>query len=88
MRDQALEISTDVFRILQDLAPVDVTWSEEKPGPTQRILVEYDLYTQLIDRAIDKRKTLDQIILEVCVAKRTPNRAAAQHPRAFGRSLR
>ena len=67
MREQVIEISTEVFRLLQKRAPAYVSWSNEKPGPNQRILVEDDVYREFIDRAIAKRKTLDQVIAEVCV---------------------
>ena len=67
MRKHVIEISTEVFRLLQKRAPAYVSWSNEKPGPTQRILVEDDVYKEFIDRAIAKRKTLDQVIAEVCV---------------------
>ena len=66
MREHVLEISTEVFRTLQERAPVFASWSDEKPGPTQRILVGEDVYNELIDRAIAKRKTLDQVFLEAC----------------------
>lgn len=84
MREHVLDISTDVFRMLQERAPEYVSWSEEKPGPTQRILVEDDVYTDLIDRAIAKRKTIDQAILEVCTSNRARSRSVLQQPRAFG----
>ena len=67
MREHVIEISTGVFRLLQKRAPAYVSWSHEKPGPTQRILVEDDVYREFIDRAIAKRKTLDQVIAETCV---------------------
>ena len=67
MGEQVIEISTGVFRLLQKRAPAYVSWSNEKAGPTQRILVEDDVYREFIDRAIAKRKTLDQIITEVCI---------------------
>jgi len=67
MGEQVIEVSTGVFRLLQKRAPTYVSWSNEKPGPTQQILVEDDVYREFIDRAIAKRKTLDQVITEVCV---------------------
>jgi hypothetical protein len=67
MGEQVIEVSTEVFRLLQKRAPAYVAWSNEKPGPTQRILVEDDVYREFIDRAIAKRKTLDQVIVETCV---------------------
>ena len=67
MSNQVIEISTGVFRLLQKRAPAYVSWSDEKPGSTQRILVEDDVYREFIDRAIAKRKTLDQVLAEICV---------------------
>jgi hypothetical protein len=67
MGEQVIEISTEVFRVLKKRAPAFVAWSDEKPGPTQRILVENDVYNEFIDRAIAKRKTLDQVIAEMCI---------------------
>jgi hypothetical protein len=67
MREHVIEISTGIFRLLQKRAPCYVSWSDEKPGSTQRILVEDDVYREFIDRAIAKRKTLDQVIAEMCV---------------------
>jgi hypothetical protein len=66
MREQVIEISTDVFRVLQQQAPGYVSRGEEKPGPMQKILVEEDVYTELIDRAIAHRQTLNQVVLEAC----------------------
>jgi hypothetical protein len=79
MGEQVIEISTEVFRLLQKRAPAFVSWSEEKRGPTQRILVEDDVYNEFIDRAIAKRKTLDQVIAEACV--RTGNGPGIEVPR-------
>ena len=67
MPKYVIEISTGVFRLLKKRALAYVSWSNEKPGPTQRILVEDDVYREFIDRAIAKRKTLDQVIAEVCL---------------------
>jgi hypothetical protein len=67
MREHVIEISTGVFRLLRKRAPAYVSWSNEKPGPTQQILLEDDVYREFIDRAIAKRKTLDQVIAEACV---------------------
>jgi hypothetical protein len=69
MHQHVIDISTEVFHLLQKRAPGFISWSEEKPGPIQRILVRDDVYTELIDRAIAHRKTLDQVISEAC--KRT-----------------
>lgn len=66
MGEYVIEISTEVFHLLQKRAPAYVSWSDEKPGSTQRILVEADVYREFIDRAIAKRKTLDQVIGEAC----------------------
>jgi hypothetical protein len=66
MNRQVLEISTHVFRVLQRLAPLYISYSEEKAGrPTQRIVVDDDVYTEIIDRAIAKRKTIDEVFLEI-----------------------
>lgn len=70
MREHVIEVSTEVFHLLQERDPSYVSWSEEKPGPTQQILVVDDVYTELIDRAIAKRKTLDQVIFEACARSR------------------
>ena len=66
MGEQVIQISTGVFRLLQKRAPAYVSLSDEKPGPTQRILLEEDVYREFIDRAIAKHKTLDQIVREAC----------------------
>jgi hypothetical protein len=78
MGEQVIEVSTEVFRLLQKRAPAFISWSEEKPGPTQRILVEQDVYDEFVDRAIAKRKTLDQVVLETCI--RTNNGVGSQPP--------
>ena len=67
MGEQVIEISTEVFRLLKKKAPAYISLSDEKPGPTQRILVEEDIYNEFIDRAIANRKTLDQVVTEVCI---------------------
>lgn len=61
-----IEISTEVFHLLQHRAPWFVGWSEEKPGLTQKILLEDDVYSEFIDRAIAHRQSLDQVVREVC----------------------
>ena len=66
MRIHVIEISTEVFHLLQQRAPRFVRWSDEKPGPTQKILLEDDVYTEFIDRAIAHRQTFDQVIRETC----------------------
>jgi hypothetical protein len=65
MNKHVLEISTPVFRVLRKRAPLFVSWSDEKTGPTQRIVVDDDIYSEMIDRAIAKRKSIDQVFLEV-----------------------
>ena len=64
--EHVIDISTEVFRLLQKRAPGFVSYSEEKPGPTQKILLEDDVYTEFIDRAIAHRQTLDQVVREIC----------------------
>jgi hypothetical protein len=66
MRIHVIEISTGVFHLLQRRAPRFIGLSEEKPGPTQKILLEDDVYTEFIDRAIAHRQTLDQVVREAC----------------------
>jgi hypothetical protein len=66
MRQQVLEVSTEVFRVLRKKVPAFVAWADEKPGPTQRILIGDEAYTELIDLAIAKRKTLEEIFRELC----------------------
>jgi hypothetical protein len=75
MNRQVLEISTHVFRVLQKLAPLYITYSEEKAGrPTQHIVVADDVYSEIIDRAIAKRKTIDEVFLEIGRKVRTAHR--------------
>jgi len=66
MHENVIDISTEVFHLLQRRAPGYVAWAEEKPGPTQKILVGDDVYTEFIDRAIAHHQTLDQVVREVC----------------------
>ncbi len=66
MPDQVMVISTEVFHLVQHQAPEYISWGEEKPGPTQKILVEEDVYTEFIDRAIAHRQTLDEVIHKAC----------------------
>ena len=66
MHQHSVEISTEVFHALQQRGADCVSWSDEKPGPTQRIVVDDDVYREFIDRAIAKRKTLDQVVRETC----------------------
>jgi hypothetical protein len=66
MGEHVIEITTEVFHLLEKRAPAYVSWSDEKPGPTQQIVVDDEVYREFIDRAIAKRKTLDQVVREVC----------------------
>ena len=70
MRQQVLVVSTEVFHVLDEWESAFVSLGEETPGPTQKILVEEDVYMELIDRAIAHRQTIDQIILEACTRTR------------------
>ena len=79
MGEQVIEISTEVFRLLQKRAPAYVSWSNAKPGSTQRILVEDDVYREFIDRAIAKRRTLDQVIADTCVRSDGEDDLGAPH---------
>ena len=65
MNRHVLEISTYVFRVLRRLAPLYISCSKEKDGPIQRIVVDDDVYSEIIDRAIAKRKTIDEVFLEI-----------------------
>jgi hypothetical protein len=65
MNGHVLEIPTHVFRLVRKRALLSIACSDEKDGPTQRIVVDDDAYTEIIDHAISKRKTIDQIFLEV-----------------------
>jgi hypothetical protein len=69
-REYVIVISTEVFHAVQQRAPGYVSCGEEKPGPTQKILVGEDVYTEFIDRAIAHRQTLDQVIRETCTRTR------------------
>jgi hypothetical protein len=64
MNRHVLEISTHVFRLLQRRELLCISCSDEKDGPTQHIVVDDDVYYEIIDRAIFKRKTIDEIFLE------------------------
>jgi len=66
MRTQVLEVSTEVFHVLKRRAPAYVSLSDEKPGPSQLIFVDDDVYVEIIDRAIAKRQSLDQVVREIC----------------------
>ena len=65
MNRHVLEISTPVFRVLRKRVPLYVSWSDEKAGPTQHIVVDDDVYSEMIDRAITKRKSIDEVFLEI-----------------------
>jgi hypothetical protein len=71
MNAHVLEISTHVFRLLRKLAPRYISCSNEIAGPTQHIVVDDDVYSEMIDRAIAKRKTIDEVFLEVGTRVRT-----------------
>ena len=64
MSKHVLEISTHVFRLLRGRELLCISFSDEEDAPTQRIVVEDDVYNEIIDRAISKRKTIDNICLE------------------------
>ena len=64
MRGHIIEIPTEVYRLLQDRAHGHASWSDEKPGPIQRIVLNDEAYRELIDRAIAERKALDRVICE------------------------
>ena len=64
MNRHVLEISTHAFRLLRRRALLSISCSDEKDGPTQHIVVDDDVYTEIIDRAISKRKTIDEVCLE------------------------
>jgi hypothetical protein len=71
MREHVIEISTEVFHVLQQRSPGYVQWAEEEPGPTQKILVGDDVYTEFIDRAIAHHQTLDEVIRAACTRTRS-----------------
>jgi hypothetical protein len=64
MNGHVLEISTEVFRLLRRRELLCISCSDEEDGPTQRIVVDDDVYTEMIDRAIAKRKTIDEVFFE------------------------
>jgi len=66
VHEHVIEITTEVFHLLQERTPGYLSCSDEKPGPTQQILVTDDVYRELIDRAIAKHKTLDQVVRDAC----------------------
>jgi hypothetical protein len=67
MRQEVIEISTEVFHFLQKRVPAYISLADEKPGPTQKILVAEEVYTEFIDRAIAHHRTLDQVVREAWV---------------------
>ena len=69
MGEHVIEITTEVFHLLERRAPTYLSWSDEKPGPTQQILAGEDVYSEFIDRAIAKRTTLDQVVRDACMKK-------------------
>jgi hypothetical protein len=71
-----IDISTEVFHLLQRRALRFVAWSDEKPGPTQKILLEDDVYAEFIDRAIAHHQTLDQVVRDACTKPKCPAVAA------------
>ena len=79
MHEHVIDISTEVFRLLQRRAPGYVEWSDERPGPTQKIVVGDDVYTEFIDRAIAHRQTLDEVVRAVCTKRKGPALAGRDH---------
>jgi hypothetical protein len=69
MYQHVVEISTEVFHLLQKRAPGFVEWAEEKRGPIQKIVLPDDVYCEFIDRAICHHQTLDEVIREVCTRR-------------------
>jgi hypothetical protein len=65
-REHVIQVSADVFHVLQRQAPEYVTGGEEKLVPTQKILVGEAVYSEFIDGAIAHRQTFDRVICEVC----------------------
>ncbi|HTS17452.1 MAG TPA: hypothetical protein VMP11_07760 [Verrucomicrobiae bacterium] len=66
MYQHVVEVSTEVFHLLQKRAPGLVEWAEEKPGPTQKIVLPDDVYREFIDRAIYHHRSLDEVVRQVC----------------------
>ncbi|MGD1020005.1 MAG: hypothetical protein ABSA12_11900 [Verrucomicrobiia bacterium] len=84
MNRHVLEISTHVFRLLRRRELLCISCSDEEDGPTQRIVIDDDVYNEMIDRAISKRKTIDEIFLEVA----TRGCPARQRSRCLKRWIR
>jgi len=72
MYQHVVEVSTEVFHLLQKRAPGFVEWAEEKSGPIQKIVLPDDVYNEFIDRAIHHRQTLDEVVREVCTRPQKP----------------
>jgi hypothetical protein len=70
MYQHVVEVSTEIFHLLQKKAPEFVEWAEEKSGPTQKVVLPDDVYCEFIDRAIHHRQTLDEVIRGVCARRR------------------
>jgi hypothetical protein len=79
MRQRILVVSTEIFHLLKEQESAYASLGEEKPGPTQKILVEEDVYAELIDRAIAHRQTVDQVILEACTRTRNQEFCEPRH---------
>jgi hypothetical protein len=79
MREELIEISTEIFHLLQKRIPRYISLATEKPGPTQKILVAEDVYTEFIDRAICNRQTLDQVVREAWVRSCLQTLAGPDH---------
>ena len=80
MNRHVLEISTHAFRLLRRRELLCISCSDEKDGPTQRIVVDDDVYTEIIDRAISKRKTIDETLLEFLPPKSAAKQSVAIPP--------
>ncbi|HTS17453.1 MAG TPA: hypothetical protein VMP11_07765 [Verrucomicrobiae bacterium] len=70
MGHRVIEISTEVFRLVQERAPQFAEWADEKTGPLQKIILPADVYEEFVDRAIAQRKTLDEVVREFCKRRR------------------
>ena len=67
MRGHVIDISTEVYRLLQERTRGLASWTDEKPGPMQQIVLDDEAYRKLVDRAIAEQKTLDRVICDTCV---------------------
>jgi hypothetical protein len=79
MDRHVLNISTHVFRLLRRRKLPCISCSDEEDAPTQRIVVDDDVYTEIIDHAISKRKTIDEICLELAAGSLS---YSSRHPPA------